>query len=117
MHEDTLRRWLIEDAGFRGALTEAEGNVIVHAEVTAYQLAVGRAAEVDGAGHVVRSEVRPSPEMLRYVLARHPLFKERWADNLKVDVVALAKLAAAQNGLDEDAVMAELQDILAAGPQ
>lgn len=116
MSPETLRRWLLEDEGFRGDVARAQGAIEVRVEAEVLRTALGNPAEYDQQGHLIRSERRPNLQALIFWLTHHPNPREAWGESMKVDVNTLVQTVGAEQGLSDEElaqVMAEVDRILA----
>jgi len=102
----SLRRWMDADARFRDEVIRAEAEAEVRFQSIVADDAFGRPAQVDDQGHVIRAEVKPNPASAKWWLSRRR--RSDYATRISVDIGALVRRTAAEDGIDEADVWAEL---------
>lgn len=109
MSRATLHRWTQDDETLRDEITRAEGRAILQNLNVIRVAAQGRAAEYDANGRVTKEEVKPDWRAAAWWLVRA---SEYFRERLTIDVQSAVREVAAENGLDEDEVMAEVEALL-----
>jgi len=106
----SLRRWMAADPGFRDEVIRAEAEAEVRFQSIVADDALGRPAQVDDQGQVVRAEVKPNPASAKWWLSRRR--RSDYAVRISVDIEGMVRRMAEADGLDPSDVMAEVNAIL-----
>ncbi len=106
MDRATLYRWMAEDAPFRKAVVKAEAEAEVRWVAVITASSVGRPAQLDAGGRVVRAEVAANPADAKWMLThRRP---HDWGDRVTVNLEDAVAEVAATEDMDEAAIWAEV---------
>ena len=111
MNVRTLERWLSADAAFRRDIGQAEATAESRFAAIVADDALGRPAQYDDRGNVIRREVHPNVASARWWLERRR--PHEWGQRLAIDVRAVIDRVAAENGLDPDDLIREAETLMA----
>ena len=106
----TLYRWMAEDAPMRRDVIKAEAESAVRFVAVVTSSALGRPAQHDTAGRVVRAEVPPSPSDAKWMLTHR--WAQEWGDRVTFDLEEAVEELADADDAEKAAIMAEVDDIL-----
>ena len=110
MDRVTLYRWMADDATMRKAVIKAEAEAEVRFATVITSSALGRPAQYDAAGRLVRAEVPASPTDAKWWLThRRP---QDWGDRVTFNLEEAVREVAEEKGMEEADIWAEVDDIL-----
>lgn len=107
----TFHRWVMADASFRRDVAAAEATAESRFAAVVTDDALGRPAQHDDMGRVLRAEVKPNVASAQWWLARRR--PHEWGQRLTIDVRATIERVAAENGLDADDLIREAEALMA----
>ena len=108
----TVYRWLRADARFRDAVKRAEAGAELRFTTTIADAAMGRPAEYDAEGVLIRPEVRPVWQAAAWWLERRRREDYGQRAVLTVNLRERAQAIADEMGLDVDELIAEAERIV-----
>jgi len=111
MSYDTLHRWMRADASLTRDVSSAEAQAEARFAAVVADDALGRPAQYDDRGRVIRAEVKPNAESAKWWLSRRRAHE--YGPRLAVDVRATIDRVAAENGLDPEELIREAEALLA----
>lgn len=110
MHVSSLYAWQEEDPTFSDALAHAHAECEARFTTIVTDDALGRPAQHDDRGRVIRAEVKPNVESAKWWLEHRR--KEDYARHVQIDVMSVARKVAEETGLEVSEVLAEAERII-----
>jgi hypothetical protein len=108
---DTFARWLRSDASFAHDVIVAEAMAEARFATVVTDDALGRAAQYDDRGRVIREEVKPNVDSAKWWLERRRIHE--YGRRISLDVRTVIERVAAENGLDAAELIREAEALLA----
>ncbi len=109
-------RWMAADVAFRHAIEKAAGDAEVRFTTSVSDAAMGRPAEYDAEGVLIRPEVKPVWQAAAWWLERRRREDYGLRVGVSVNVRDRARAIADELGLDVDELIAEAERIVGGDP-
>lgn len=111
MSWDTMHRWMQGDADFARAVIVAEAQAEARFAAIVADDGMGRPAQYDDRGRLLRAEVKPNAESAKWWLERRR--PHEYGRRMSLDVRSVIDRVAAENGLDPADLIREAEALLA----